>query len=424
MLPSKKILFIIHGSIAAYKVCTVISKLVQNNFEVKVVASEAALKFLGKATLEGLSGNIVLSDLYHEGRMMDHIRLIRWADLIVSAPASANAINKMARGIGDDLASTLFLAHDFKKPWLIAPAMNTAMFEHPLTQQSLESLKKLGLQIVDSPAGALACGEVGRGRLIEPEALLQVIEAEHAKLNSKLQHEPALQEGPIKKTAEKKLRKLPRILITSGGTIEKIDDVRFIGNFSSGKTGVALAESLTALGFEVHILRSEQSQTSSLENQSTFSDFASLRKELKLRMKEERFDVIIHAAAVSDYSVSKIRHKGKKLKEARKISSDFKTLSLDLKRNPKIIDELPRYAKHPVSIIAFKLLSGADSKETANAVSKLFKNNHIKSVVSNDWQDYKNGQRIFSVWSREKQAARAESYDALTSLLIQEMGVF
>src|SRR5690606_33467299 len=129
-----KILFIMTGSIACYKACQLLSKLSQNNYEVQVVATASALEFVGNATLEGLSGKAVVSDIFAHGRNMDHIHLARWADLIIVAPATANFINKMAQGAADDLASTLFLAHDFTKPFLVAPAMNTSMYQHPATQ--------------------------------------------------------------------------------------------------------------------------------------------------------------------------------------------------------------------------------------------------------------------------------------------------
>ena len=116
------------GSIACYKACNLISKLVQNDYDVQVVASASALHFVGNATLEGLTGKPVIHDLFQSGNIMDHIHLIRWCDLVITAPATANFINKISQGLGDDLLTTLFLAHDFKKPYLIAPAMNTSMY--------------------------------------------------------------------------------------------------------------------------------------------------------------------------------------------------------------------------------------------------------------------------------------------------------
>ena len=123
-----KILFIMSGSIACYKACQVISRLSQKGHDVQVVATSSALKFIGNATIEGLTGKPVISDLFSAGNVMDHIHLARWADLVIVAPATADFINKMASGISSDLASSLFLAHDFSKSFLVAPAMNTAMY--------------------------------------------------------------------------------------------------------------------------------------------------------------------------------------------------------------------------------------------------------------------------------------------------------
>lgn len=148
-----KILFQISGSIAAYKSAYLISKLVQNNFEVQTVVTQSALQFIGKATLEGLTGKPVLMDTFEESNMMSHIELMKWADLIILAPASANTINKMANGIADNLVTSLFLAHKWDKPYLIAPAMNSAMFKHPATQKSLQTLIDWGIIVLPTDAG-------------------------------------------------------------------------------------------------------------------------------------------------------------------------------------------------------------------------------------------------------------------------------
>ena len=139
-----KILYQISGSIAAYKSAAIISKLVQSGFEIQTVVTQEALRFIGPATLEGLTGKRVLSDLFESGRMMDHINLMKWTDISVLAPATANTINRLARGLADNLVGNLFLAHDWSKPYLLAPAMNVNMLNHPATQTSLEILKNWG----------------------------------------------------------------------------------------------------------------------------------------------------------------------------------------------------------------------------------------------------------------------------------------
>src|SRR5688572_23473467 len=166
------VLFQLSGSIAAYKACQVVSRLTQAGCEVQTVATDGALQFVGPATLEGLTGRPVASDTFAAGTHMDHIHLVRWADLIVLCPATANTINRLAAGIADDLVGTMFLAHDFTKPYLVVPAMNAAMYDHPATSAALDRLRQWGVEVLEPGAGSLACGEIGPGRLAEPEAVL------------------------------------------------------------------------------------------------------------------------------------------------------------------------------------------------------------------------------------------------------------
>ncbi len=170
------ILFKISGSIAAYKACFVISQLVQEGHRVQVVCTPNALKFIGTATLEGLTGLPVFVDPYACEQVMDHIHLAKWANLTVLCPASANIINKMAQGLADDSVTTLFLAHDFKtKPYIIAPAMNQAMWQHPATQQSVKTLMSWGVSFVLPEVGRQACGDHGPGRLADPGVILSFL---------------------------------------------------------------------------------------------------------------------------------------------------------------------------------------------------------------------------------------------------------
>lgn len=174
-----RVLFLLTGSIACYKACFVISRLVQAGVEVRPVATPSALQFIGKATLEGLTGQAVAADLWESGRAMEHINLARWADLALVAPATANTINRLASGMADDLVGSLFLAWELKKkPWWIAPAMNVAMYQHPITQASLQKLAGLGVTVLPTDEGSLACGEEGAGRLLDPEKILTRVLAE------------------------------------------------------------------------------------------------------------------------------------------------------------------------------------------------------------------------------------------------------
>lgn len=167
------VLVLLTGSIACYKACTVVSRLTQAGVTVQTVATPAALRFIGTATLEGLSGRPVFTDVLAEGRALDHIDLARAADLALVCPATANTINRLAAGLASDPVGTLFLAWELKsKPWWIAPAMNTWMWQHPATVASIEKLENWGVRVLDPAAGSLACGEIGPGRLAEPEQIV------------------------------------------------------------------------------------------------------------------------------------------------------------------------------------------------------------------------------------------------------------
>jgi phosphopantothenoylcysteine decarboxylase len=167
------VLFLLSGSIACYKACAVISRLAQSGVTVQTVATPAALKFVGAATLEGLSGRPVFTDLFEAGRALDHIELARAADLALVCPATANTINRLAAGLADDPIGALFLAWELKqKPWWLAPAMNGRMWEHPATSASLDHLRRWGVRVLEPMDGSHACGEIGPGRLQEPEQVV------------------------------------------------------------------------------------------------------------------------------------------------------------------------------------------------------------------------------------------------------------
>ena len=176
-MSKSKILFQLTGSIACYKACFLISRLVQADYEVQVACTQNALKFVGEATLEGLTGKPVFTDAYTQGRMLDHIYLAQSADLAILCPASANTINRLAAGMADDAVGSLFLAYDLKKPYLIAPAMNQEMFKHPATRASFEKLRSWNVRILETDYGRQACGDIGPGRLLDPEKIYAEIES-------------------------------------------------------------------------------------------------------------------------------------------------------------------------------------------------------------------------------------------------------
>jgi phosphopantothenoylcysteine decarboxylase/phosphopantothenate--cysteine ligase len=377
---AKKILVQMTGSIACYKACQVISRLVQAGHEVQVVASEAALKFVGEATLEGLSGRAVVSDLYGRGNMMDHIHLVRWADLILTAPATANFINKISQGIGDDLLTTQFLAHDFKKPWLIAPAMNTMMYQHPVTQASIKKLRGLGVSILEAASGVLACGEVGWGRLLEPDLIVQEVKKALDE-NIEAADLPHLTPTQAKK-----------ILITAGGTQEPIDEVRALTNHSTGATGAAIADQLCAMGFDVIYLHAVTAQKPrSPMSLDSFTSFESLQDKLKSHLGNGDISAVIHAAAVSDFSVATISENGlaHAVDPHGKISSDAEIV-LTLKKNPKLISRLREFAQNPdLKIVGFKMTATTSAEEQLTAVKKIFAAAACDLVIHNDTHDMK-----------------------------------
>ncbi|MGE3500150.1 MAG: flavoprotein [Candidatus Binatia bacterium] len=163
-----RILFLLTGSIACYKACELVSRLVKRGCAVQTVASAGALRFVGEATLEGLTGRPAFTDVYRSGQVMDHIRLARWADAALLCPATANSLNRLAAGLANDAIGALYLAWEIAtKPWLIAPAMNSTMWDHPATRASRQVLAAHGARLLPVGEGSLACGESGEGRLLE-----------------------------------------------------------------------------------------------------------------------------------------------------------------------------------------------------------------------------------------------------------------
>lgn len=377
-MSKSKILFKMTGSIAAFKAAALLSKLKQQGHEIQVVASASALQFIGTATLEGLSGRPVLTDLWEKGHAMDHIHAMRWADLIVVCPASAHFINRIAQGVGDDLLTTMFLAHDFKKPYLIAPAMNTSMYLHPATQKSIQVLKDWQLEILESASGVLACGEQGYGRLLEPELLLEEI-------TRRLNALPAAPAAPAPAVAAPATSAFaPRVLVTAGGTVEPIDDVRHIANESTGQTGIDVANALAEMGAEVTLLAARHAPPSAAGvRRREFRTYQDLADGLKSELSERDYTHIIHAAAVSDYSVAKVVQ-GSFEVGGGKIPSGS-PLTLELRPNPKIITRLKPWSRNKsVKIIGFKLTSQLSADEARQKVKTLFDQCPCELVVQND----------------------------------------
>ena len=400
---NKNILIILTGSIACYKTCSVISKLKQKGYNIKVVLSPSSLEFIGMATIEGLTGEPPITDMYSSGHIMDHINLARWADLILVAPATANYINKISNGLGDDLLTTLFLAHDFEKPFLIAPAMNTKMYFHPTTQASITKLKLMKIEILETASGVLACGEFGYGRLLEPDLIVEEVE--------KFFGISFVKTDNSKEQISVQQRKV-KVLITSGGTSEPIDDVRFISNRSTGKTGSVIANSLSESGLEVTYLHSQNAvKAQSSCKHFAFETFNDLQSLLTTKISESHYDYIVHAAAVSDYSV---------LPQTGKIDSDQDELILNLKRNPKLINEIKKISPHS-KLVAFKLTSTLDETLILKKISNLFKLAECNYVIQNDWSDIKNKNYKYRVFNQNLKFKSIGNLQSLCALIFQEI---
>ncbi len=330
------------GSIAAFKACQAISNLKKASHTVQVVATPSTLNFVGRSTLEGLTGLPLLMDLYEAGHAMDHIHLSREYDVLVLCPATANTINRLAAGLADDLIGALFLARPQDKPYLIFPAMNVEMYQNPIIQKNLKFLESLGVQHVSAPAGPLACGEYGVGRLLEADDIVEMI----------------IKTGPTTQ----------RVLVTYGGTSEPIDDVRSITNRSSGNTGAQIANEFFNSGWHTTVFCSDRAVKSFAHVRRIFDT----AKELEQLLEESgNYDAIIHLAAVSDYTLER---------KPGKISSSNKTLQLELVSTPKLVNAI-KHNFPQAKLVAFKLTSGSDGDQAAR---ELMKHSNADFVVQND----------------------------------------
>ena len=375
------ILLLMSGSIACAKATGLVSHWAKQGDSVRVACTRSVANFVGAATLEGFSGQSVLDDAFASGRVMDHIHLARWADLIVGAPATSNLINKIACGIADDVVTSLWqAAYGQDKPMFVVPAMNTHMWNYPATRASVEKLQSWGIAVLPTAEGDLACGEFGSGRMLEPDQILEHIDR------------------VIAKTTPQQPK---RILITAGGTREAIDSVRFIGNQSTGRTAAALCDALQRQGHDVHWLGAESAiRPGNGAQQSTFSSFDDLAEGLKTRLSGNSYDLVIHAAAVSDFSVDRMeRTDGSPLERGGKLSSG-EGMNLVLKPNPKLLDQLSAWSKNPaLRIIGFKLTDGASQTQRTAAVARLFNGGGVHAVVHNDLQEMDNGQHPYRLHS-------------------------
>jgi phosphopantothenoylcysteine decarboxylase/phosphopantothenate--cysteine ligase len=329
VLQDKRILLIVTGGIAAFKSLELIRLLKAKGAGVRCVLTAGGAKFVTPLSLAALSEDKVYAELFSltDESEMGHIRLSREADLLVVAPATADFMAKMAAGIADDLASTVLLATD--KPVMVAPAMNTAMWEHPATRRNIETLAADGILQVGPGHGDLACGEVGQGRMTEPADIAAAIERFF------IVQTP----GAVRLDGR-------RALVTSGPTLEAIDPIRYLANRSSGKQGHAIAQALERLGAETVLVTGPVAQPDPPGVKVIHVESA--REMMEACVVELPVDVAICAAAVADWRVKSSA--GQKLKKA----GSAEPPTMELVENPDILASLAgRFTERPGLVVGF-----------------------------------------------------------------------
>ena len=349
MLKGKKIVLGITGSIAAYKSCLIIRELIKSGAEVQVVITPAGKEFITPITLSALTHKPVVSEFFSQkdGTWNSHVDLGLWADAMVIAPCTAATLGKMANGVADNMLITTYLS--MKAPVFIAPAMDLDMYKHPSTQKNIETLRSLGNHIIEPGSGFLASGLEGKGRMEEPENIVKAL----ADFFSTLSESPSYTEDLKDK----------KILITAGPTYEKIDPVRFIGNYSSGKMGFALAEECSRRGAKVVLVAGPVSLTCTENIQRV--DVESCKEMYEAAVGEfPNCDAAILCAAVADFRPETIAEQ--------KIKRVGDELLLKLKPTLDIAATIGSMKGEGQRIVAFALET---NEEESNAQRKLEKKN-------------------------------------------------
>jgi len=354
----KNILVGVTGGIAAYKSAGIVSLLKKKGYNVKVVMTENATKIIGPLTLETLSRNRIYVDMWDSNPHyeVEHISLADWADVVLIAPATYNIIGKVANGIADDMLTTVISAISVRKPVFFALAMNVNMYENPILKENINKLKSFGYRFIDAEEGLLACNYSAKGRMSEPENIVDGIE--RYSIFSKFENFDIV-------------LKNKKILITSGRTKENIDPVRYLSNNSSGKMGYSLAQAAVDLGAEVTLI----SGPTNLKVPNGLEKFIFVESALEMYEKVDEYfkntDIFIACAAVADY-----RPKEYKKEKIKKSDSDF---VIELVRNPDILLEMSK-KKEKQLLVGFAAETN-DIKE--NALKKLEKKN-LDIIVANN----------------------------------------
>jgi len=401
MLKGKKIVLGITGSIAAYKSCLIIRELIKAGAEVQVVITPAGKEFITPITLSALTQKPVISDFFsqRDGTWHSHVALGLWADAMLIAPCTASTLGKMANGIADNMLITTYLS--MKAPVFIAPAMDLDMYQHPTTQQNMERLKSFGNHIIEPASGFLASGLEGKGRMEEPERIVDFVD----NVLSRMEKERCEMSGK-------------RILITAGPTYEKIDPVRFIGNYSSGKMGFALAEECADRGAEVTLiagpvaLRTTHPNIRRIDVESCEDMYQAATQVFPQQ------DAAILCAAVADFRPEHATDQ--------KIKRGKDDLVIRLKPTYDIAAELGHMKSEHQVLVGFALET---NNEEANAQRKLEKKN-LDFIVLNSLQNkgtcFQSDENQISIISRDgrqdyerkpKQDVASDIVDKLATLL-------
>ena len=350
MLKGKTVVLAVSGSIAAYKIASLASALKKLHANVQVLMTKNAVNFINPITFESLTGNKCLVDTFDRNFQysVEHVALAKQADVVLVAPASANVIGKIAHGIADDMLTTTVMACKCKK--IIAPAMNTNMFDNPILQDNLKILEHYGYEVISPAVGYLACGDTGAGKMPEPELLLQYI---------------------LREIAYEKDMQGKRVLVTAGPTQEAIDPVRFITNHSTGKMGYAIAKMCMLRGAEVTLVSGPTSIAKpEFVHVVDVVTAKEMYEEVTKRAKDQ--DIIIKAAAVADY-----RPKSVSSEKMKKKDDD---LAIPMERTDDILKFLGEHKKEHQFLCGF-------SMETENMLEnsrKKLEKKHLDMIVANN----------------------------------------
>nr|WP_276531335.1 bifunctional phosphopantothenoylcysteine decarboxylase/phosphopantothenate--cysteine ligase CoaBC [Fictibacillus nanhaiensis] len=353
-MEKKKVLLAVTGGIAAYKAATVASKLYQSGYEVKVILTESAQKFITPLTFQTLTRQVVFTDTFEEKdpSVVSHIEIADWADLVLIAPATANAIGKLANGIADDMLTTTLLAT--KADVLIAPAMNVNMFNHPAVKKNMETLASYGWRFIEPNEGLLACGWIGKGRLAEPEELIDSVHAYFQEKN---------EESSLTLSGKK-------VMVTAGPTREELDPVRYFTNHSSGKMGYAIAAAAKKLGADVTLVTGPTSLEvpSGIKVERVTSAKEMFDQALSLYAEQ---DVVIKCAAVADYTPVTVH--------SNKFKKKNDTWTIELKKTDDILQALGDRKEHQI-LVGF----AAETENLEDYAKDKLKRKNLDMVVGND----------------------------------------